>query len=131
MANYAGISYGNELITGTDILNYIDGDGNLTGKTCSQVHNNSTGNITVGVNGTSIGITTGEVYDVIVKNVTTGGDLANALFVCSCHNCADPDEGLPKAQHPAYYTSETNIVSSGTINPASPFTLIGMGYQQS
>jgi len=120
MANYAGISYGNELITGTDILNYIDSNGILTGKTCSQVHNNSTGNITVGINGTSIGITTGEVYDVIVNSVTTGGDLPNALFVCSCHDCSDPDGNAEKATY-----------SGSTINPSSPFTLIGMGYLQS
>ena len=37
MANYAGLSYGEELYCGTGIQTFLTSDGVLTGKTCTSV----------------------------------------------------------------------------------------------
>ena len=37
MANYAGLSFGEELYCGTGIQPFLSGGGDLTGKTCTSV----------------------------------------------------------------------------------------------
>ena len=117
MANYAGISYGEELYCNTSIQPFLTTTGELTGKTCTSVR--ATGAVTgLVINGATVNISDGNSLDVVINNV--GGTLTNACFVCDCRTCLDPDGNAQKATY-----------SGSTINPSSPFTLIGMGYLQS
>ena len=128
MANYAGLSYGNELICGTSIQQHLTSSGTLTGKTCSGIYGSGA---VAGllINGSSIGIPDGSTLDVIIKSVS--GTLTNACFICSCHDCNNPDGAAARAVS-IQYTGDTGTVFPSTIiNPASPFTLIGSGYLNS
>ena len=117
MANYAGLSYGEELYCGTGIQTFLTSDGVLTGKTCTSVF--ASGAVaSLVLNGATVGITDGNTLDMVIKTVS--GTLTNACFVCSCETCLDPDGNAQRATY-----------SGSTINPSSPFTLIGMGYLQS
>ena len=118
MANYAGLSYGEELYCGTGIQTFLTSDGVLTGKTCTSVV--ATGGAVAGlvINGTSVNITDGNSLDIVINNIS--GILTNACFTCDCRTCLDPDGNAQKATY-----------GGSTINPSSPFTLIGMGYLQS
>ncbi len=117
MANYAGLSFGEELYCNTSIQPYLTSTGQLTGKTCTSVFASGAVSGLV-LNGATVGITDGNTLDMVIKTVS--GTITNACFICSCHNCSDPDSNLQKATY-----------SGSTINPLSPFTLIGMGYSQS
>ena len=117
MANYAGLSYGEELYCGTSIQPFLTGAGGLTGKTCTSVR--ATGTVTgLIINGATVNISDGNSLDIVIKNVA--GTLTNACFLCDCRTCLDPDGNAQKATY-----------SGQTINPASPYTLIGMGFLQS
>lgn len=117
MANYAGLSFGEELYCGTSIQTYLDSDGFLTGKTCSAVF--ASGAVTgLVINGSTVAVADGSTLETVITTVS--GTLTNACFVCSCRTCEDPDGNAQKA-----------TFSGSTINPLSPFTLIGMGYLQS
>jgi hypothetical protein len=117
MANYAGLSYGEELYCGTGIQPFLTAAGDLTGKTCTSVR--ATGAVSgLIINGATVSISDGNSLDVVIKNV--GGTLTNACFLCDCRTCLDPDGNAQRATY-----------SGQTINPASPYTLIGMGFLQS
>ena len=117
MANYAGLSYGEELYCGTGIQAYLTSTGELTGKTCTSVR--ATGAVSgLIINGATVNISHGNSLDVVIKNVA--GTLTNACFLCDCPTCLDPDGNAQVATY-----------SGSTISPASPFTLIGMGFLQS
>jgi hypothetical protein len=117
MANYAGLSYGEEMYCGTNIQPFLTPEGQLTGKTCSSVFA-SGGDATLTLNGAVVTITDGNTLDLIIK--TVDGTLTNACFICDCKTCSDPDGNAAKAVD----------VSGNTINPVSPYTLIGMGFLQ-
>ena len=121
MANYAGLSYGNELICGIAIRDYLTSDGDLTGKTCTAVYG-STGAASVSINGSSITVAQGSTVEVIINNI--GGILTNACFICSCHDCNNPDGNAARA---VAFSGSTEVL----LNPSSPYTLIGMGYLNS
>ncbi len=117
MANYAGLSSGEELYCGTSIQPYLTSAGQLTGKTCTSVF--ASGAVAgLVLNGATVGITDGNTLDMVIKTVS--GTLTNACFVCSCKTCLDPDGNAQKATY-----------GGQTINPESPYTLIGMGFLQS
>ena len=98
--------------------NVVGGNFNTTGLI------SATGNITGGnvsgltINGATVNITDGNSLDIVIKNI--GGTLTNACFTCDCRTCLDPDGNAQRATY-----------SGNTINPSSPYTLIGMGYLQS
>jgi hypothetical protein len=118
MANYAGLSFGEELYCGTGIQPFLNGGGDLTGKTCTSVVATG-GNVSgLTINGATVNITDGNSLDIVIKNI--GGTLTNACFTCDCRTCLDPDGNAQRATY-----------SGNTINPSSPYTLIGMGYLQS
>tara|TARA_Y100000389_G_scaffold184667_1_gene203338 strand:+ start:1030 stop:1383 length:354 start_codon:yes stop_codon:yes gene_type:complete len=117
MANYAGLSSGEELYCGTNIQPYLTSTGQLTGKTCTSVFASGAVSGLV-LNGATVGITDGNTLDMVIKTVS--GTLTNACFVCSCKTCLDPDGNAQRATY-----------SGQTINPESPYTLIGMGFLQS
>jgi len=119
MANYAGLSYGEELYCGTSIQPYLTSTGQLTGKTCTSVFASSGAVSGLVINGATVGITNGSTLDIVIKTVS--GTLTNACFVCDCKTCLDPDGNAQKAT----YSGST------TINPTTPYTLIGMGFLQS
>jgi len=118
MANYAGLSFGEELYCGTGIQPFLSGGGDLTGKTCTSVR--ASGGAVAGliINGATVSISDGNSLDVVIKNIT--GTTTNACFTCDCRTCLDPDGNAQRATY-----------SGNTINPSSPYTLIGMGYLQS
>ena len=117
MANYAGLSYGEELYCGTNIEPFLTPGGQLTGLTCSSVFA-SGGDATLTLNGAAVTITNGNTLDLVINTVS--GTLTNACFLCNCRTCLDPDGNAQRATY-----------SGQTINPASPYTLIGMGFLQS
>ena len=116
MANYGGLSYGNKVYCGEDLAPFLSG-GQITGLTCSQVYNHNAAAVTTTINGLSVIIAGGQTIDLIIKTPSLSEDLC---YVCSCHDCNNPDGNAQRATY-----------SGSTINPASPFTLIGMGYLQS
>jgi len=117
MANYAGLSYGEELYCGTGIQPFLTAAGDLTGKTCTSIR--ATGAVSgLVINGATVNISDGNSLDIVIKNVS--GTLTNACFLCDCRTCLDPDGNAQRA-----------TFSGQTINPASPYTLIGMGFLQS
>jgi hypothetical protein len=118
MANYAGLSFGEELYCGTGIQPFLTAAGDLTGKTCTSVR--ASGGAVAGliINGATVSISDGNSLDVVIKNIT--GTTTNACFTCDCRTCLDPDGNAQRATY-----------SGNTINPSSPYTLIGMGYLQS
>lgn len=126
MANYGGLSYGTDMYCEGDIITVLDvNTGAVTGTgKCFQVYNSGGGGvITVVVNGNTITVGTGTV-DVIIDTITwagfPGSPPEGLCIICSCHDCNEPDGNAQVATY-----------SGSTINPASPFTLIGMGYLQS
>jgi hypothetical protein len=127
MANYGGLSYGNEVYCGEDIITVLalnEDYGTVTGKTCFQVYNGGGGGSqTVTVNGNAVDVGAGTL-DIIIDTITwsgfPGAPPEGICIICSCHDCNDPDGNAAKAT----YLGEI-------INPESPFTLIGMGYRQS
>jgi hypothetical protein len=123
MANYAGLSHGNELICGADILKYTTANGTLTGKTCSGVYGSS-GLASISINGSPVTVAQGSTLDIIINQV--GGVLSNACFICSCHDCSNPDGNAQRA-----VTWLSGATAPTLINPSSPYTLIGSGYLNS
>jgi hypothetical protein len=121
MANYAGLSYGNELICGLDIGEYLTPDGDLTGKTCTAVYG-SGGAASISINGQALTVAQGSTVEVVISNI--GGILTNACFICSCHDCNNPDGNAARA---VAFSGSSEVL----LNPASPYTLIGMGYLNS
>ena len=118
MANYAGLSYGEELYCGTGIQPFLTAAGDLTGKTCTSVRASGGAVANLDINGATVSISDGNSLDVVIKNIT--GTTTNACFTCDCRTCLDPDGNAQRATY-----------SGNTINPSSPYTLIGMGYLQS
>ena len=118
MANYAGLSYGEELYCGTNIDQFLTSNGQLTGLTCTSVRASGGAVASLVINGATVSISDGNSLDVVIKNIT--GTKTNACFLCSCRTCLDPDGNAQRATY-----------SGQTINPASPYTLIGMGFLQS
>ena len=126
MANYGGLSYGNEMYCGDDIITVLDvNTGAVTGTgQCFQVYNGGGGGvINVTVNGNSVDIGAGTT-DIVVNTLKwsgfPGAPPEGLCLICSCHNCNEPDGNAQKATY-----------DGSTINPSSPYTLIGMGYLQS
>jgi len=118
MANYAGLSYGNEMYCGTSIEPHLTPTGEITGITCFQIHNSANAKATIDVNGEAISIGADTTLDIIIKSI--GALTTDQCLICSCHDCNNPDGNAQRATY-----------SGSTINPSSPFTLIGMGYLQS
>lgn len=118
MANYAGLSYGTNAYCGTAIQEFLTPTGEITGITCSQVHNSANATATIDINGETVSIGANSTLDIIVKSV--GTLTTDECLICSCYDCNDPDGNAQRATY-----------SGSTINPSSPFTLIGMGYLQS
>jgi len=126
MANYGGLSYGNEVYCGEDIITVLDVvTGAVTGTgQCFQVYNSGGGGSqSVTVNGNTVDVGAGAL-DIIIETIIwsgfPGAPPEGICIICSCHDCNDPDGNAAKAT----YLGEI-------INPESPFTLIGMGYRQS
>lgn len=134
MANYAGISYGNEVYCGSDILPILDPTtGTITGTgKCLKVYNSGAGGVqSVIINGNSTEVGTEQTIDVIINTLTWAG-FPGAIpegicIVCTCHDCNNPDGNAQRAVSWPAGTGTTETV----INPISPYTLIGMGYLNS
>jgi len=130
MANYAGLSYGNEVYCGADVYSIMDtGSGTITGTgKCFQVYNSVTGGtLTVTVNGNTIEVPPSGTVDVVINTLTGISPLPEGLcIVCTCHDCNNPDGSAQRAV--SWLSGDTQPT---VINPISPYTLIGMGYLNS
>jgi len=124
MANYAGLSYGNKVYCGAAIDPFITAGGQLTGLTCSQVYNHGA-NGAFSINGESVIIGAGMTIDVIIHHLPAGAE--DLCYVCSCHDCNNPDGNAQRAVTWPAGTGTTETL----INPSSPYTLIGSGFLNS
>jgi len=132
MANYAGLSYGNEVYCDGDIISILDpttGAVTGTGK-CFQVYA-SQGTFEVIVNGNPTWVGEGQTIDVIINTITWAGFPAppaeGICIVCTCHDCNNPDGNAQRAVTWPAGTGTTETL----INPSSPYTLIGSGFLNS
>ena len=115
MANYAGLSYGNEVYCDGDIISILDpttGAVTGTGK-CFQVYA-SQGGTQVTVNGNMTQVADGTTIDVIINTITwvgfPGAPAEGVCIVCTCHDCNNPDGNAQRAvTWPASATTETLI----------------------
>ena len=124
MANYAGLSYGNQIICEADIEPHLSPTREITGITCFQIFNGGTPPASVTINNDSFSIEGGQTIDVIIKSVqllTT-----NICLVCTCHDCHNPDGNAQRA-----VTWLSGATAPTLINPSSPYTLIGSGFLNS
>ena len=129
MANYGGLSYGNQAFCGTAIDSHKNNSGQITGMTCFQIYNNSGTNVTRTINGSDVIVPANGHLDIIIT--TIGLVTTQDCLICSCHDCANPDGNFPRAiSWPM--TGATGAAGAPTLlNPSSPYTLIGMGYLNS
>ena len=133
MANYAGLSYGNEVYCDIGILSILDQTtGAITGTgKCFQAYNGGGGGAIGGdftVNGEYIQIGAAQTVDVIIDTITFDGAVPEGLcIVCTCHDCNNPDGNAARAVTWPAGTGTTETL----INPSSPYTLIGSGFLNS
>jgi len=129
MANYGGLSYGNQAFCGTNIESHLTGNREITGMTCSQIHNSANAKTTILINGQTISIGGDTTLDIIIH--TIGALTTDECLICSCHDCSNPDGSFPRAVSWPM-TGATGAAGAPTLlNPSSPYTLIGMGYLNS
>ena len=131
MANYAGLSYGNEVYCDNDIRAIQDGGGAITGTgKCLQVYNTGGGGPQmVTINGNDVHVGEGQTIDVIINTLTWSGfpgfPPEGICIVCTCHDCNNPDGNAARAV--TWITGATPTI----INASSPYTLIGSGFLNS
>ena len=117
MANYAGLSYGTNAYCGTAIQPFLTPSNEITGITCFQIHNGAATGSTITLNGQDVVVGGNSTLDIIINSV--GALQPWECLICSCYDCNNPDGNAQRATY-----------SGSTINPASPYTLIGMGFLQ-
>ncbi len=131
MANYGGLSYGNEVYCSDDILTILDSSGTITGTgKCFQVYNSETHTLSVTINGNVVAVPPAGTVDVIINTFTWAGfplEMPEGLcVVCTCHDCNNPDGNAQRA-----VTWPVSATTAVLINPSSPYTLIGSGFLNS
>ena len=124
MANYAGLSYGNQIFCGTNIEPHLNGDREITGITCFQIHNSANSKASIQVNGQTAEVGANSTLDIVIKSI--GTLTTDECLICSCHDCSNPDGNAQRA-----VTWLSGATAPTLINPSSPYTLIGSGFLNS
>ena len=133
MANYAGLSYGNQIYCGSGLNNVVNPTtGQITGATkCFQVlfAGAPTDSMSAIVNGEPVLLMGGVTLDIVLNTITMDppGSWAEGLcLICTCHDCNNPDGNAQRA-----VTWPVSATTAILINPSSPYTLIGSGFLNS
>ena len=129
MANYGGLSYGNQAICGTNIEPHLNGSREITGITCFQIHNSASAKASILINGQTVEVGGASTLDMVIHSI--GTLTTDECLICSCHDCNNPDGSAARAVSWPM-TGATGAAGAPTLlNPSSPYTLIGMGYLNS